>query len=343
MDAWFIWSLILLVLTLIALFVRSKAKDPGAFSDPRPETDSRRLYESSTAWEQRKDKYDESREGVQAFRSLMNGVAGTLGLLTAVFLIMSCFVIVGTNQVGVMTSFSKPQTAHSNGFVVKLPWEIKTEFDGTQQFMRFEGDGNDEEDLDKKTFPKIEVKLDGQAKAFVSGTIAWQMKAGTATEKANAVELFKTYKTFERLTKNLVSASAKKAIGEVFAHHNPLDPAKNQSLGELNKMALEQLRKEFGTELTIVSVDLRVPDYDDQTDKAIGDMQAQKAETKKAEELELTNKAKAAANAALEASVQNPAVNVANCIQAAIQMGKEPGFCLMGSSSVMVNAGGQQK
>jgi hypothetical protein len=242
-----------------------------------------------------------------------------------------------------MTSFSKPQTAHSNGFSPKLPWEVKTEFDGTQQFMRFENDGNNEEDLDKKTFPKIEVKLDGQAKAWISGTVAWQMKAGTKEEKANAVELFKTYKTFERLSRNLVNASAKKAIGEVFANHNPLDPAKNQTLGELNKLALESLRKEFGSELTIVSVDLRVPDYDDQTDNAISSMQAQKAETKKAEELLKTNQAKAAANAALEASVQNPAVNVANCIQAAIQLGREPGFCLMGSGSVMVNASGQQK
>lgn len=340
MDAWFVFCLIFLFLTMVALGIRSKAKDPGAFSVERPEINSSYVRDS---WDREKEKYEKRREGILAFRSLMNGIFGALGSITVFCLAMSCFVIVGTNQVGIMTSFSKPQTAHSNGFAGKTPWQIKTEFDGTQQFMRFEGDGNNDEDLDKKTFPRIEVKLDGQAKAWISGTIAWQMKAGTAAEKANAVELFKTYKTFERLTKNLVNASAKKSIGEVFAHHNPLDPAKNQSLGELNKMALEQLRKEFGTGLTIVSVDLRVPDYDDQTDNAISSMQAQKAETNKAEELLKTNRAKAAANAALEASVQNPAVNVANCIQAAIQMGKEPGFCLMGSGSVIVNSSGQQK
>lgn len=339
MDAWFIWCLILLALTLIAMLVRSKAKDPGEYSVPRPEIGGYTM----DRWARGAEEHEKSRENMQIFRSFMKGIVATLGGFAAFFLLMSSFVIVGTNQVGIMTSFSKPQTAHSNGFSTKLPWEVKTEFDGAQQFMRFENDGNNEDDLDKKTFPKIEVKLDGQAKAWISGTIAWQMKAGTKEEKANAVELFKTYKTFERLTKNLVNASAKKAIGEVFANHNPLDPAKNQTLGELNKLALAQLRTEFGTELTIVSVDLRVPDYDDQTDNAISSMQAQKAETKKAEELLKTNQAKAAANAALEASVQNPAVNVANCIQAAIQLGREPGFCLMGSGSVMVNASGQQK
>lgn len=360
MDALFIWFLVLGIISVLFWFARTRFKAIPEYPITKPTHENFPIQQSARnpygetrqfdplpaaldEWKRDRDYYDKNRLAVITLRSILKGSASLFGFAALLILVLSLFVVVGTNKVGIMVEAGKPVGAESNGFHFKKPWAQKTEFDGTQQFLRFDGDGNNEEDLDKKVFPRIEVKLDGQAKAWISGTIAWQMKAGTDAEKKNAVELFKTYRTFDRLTVNLAYASTRKAIGEVFAHHNPLVPEKNQDLGTLNSMALIQLQKEFEGQLFIVSVDLKVPDYDDQTDQAISALQAQKAKTGLAQEELLTNQAKSAANKALEASVQNPAVNVANCIQAAIQLGKEPGYCLMGGATPIVGTGGAKQ
>lgn len=270
----------------------------------------------------------------------VRGIGGAILFFSAIMLFWSSFSMISTNKVGIIVSFGRPVNAHNNGWAWKAPWEKKAEeFDGARQFLRFNGNGNNEEELEKKVFPCIQVKLDGQAKACINGVISWQMKAETVDEQDNALQLFKTYRTFWRLTENYVYSSSRKSLGQVYAHHNPLVDDKNQDLGSLNKMAMDQLIQEFSGELSIMSVDLAVPDYDEKTDESIAAMQAQKAKTRLAEEEKITNEKKALANNALKASVQDPAVNVANCIQAAIQLNKEPGYCLMGGSSVIVGTG----
>lgn len=267
-----------------------------------------------------------------------------LGIFILVFsafmLFLSSFSIVSTNKIGFVTQLGRPVDAYDNGWVWKAPWQnMPEQFDAARQFMRFDGQGNNEDDIDKKVFPCIEVKLDGQAKACVKGVISWQMKAETVEQKSNALALFKTYRSFDRLTRDFVYSSSRKALGEVFSHHNPLVETKNQSLGELNTMAMKQLVAEFNNELTITSVDLAVPDYDEKTDESISALQAQKAKTLLATEEQATNEAKNTANKKLLESLKDPSVNVANCIQAAIQLNKEPGYCLMGGGSVIVGTG----
>lgn len=334
MDAFFIWSMVSLAIGLLVLFARSRVKIEE-FSVPKPELS----YGEIRDWNRQREAYEERNSEKIWTRRILTGASSFFGGFALLLFIMSLFVVVGTNQVGIMTAFGKPQDAHSNGFHGKKPWEIKTEFDGTRQFLRFGGKGNNEEDLDKKEFPCIQVKLEGQATACLSGVVAWQMKADTAAEKKNAVELFKTYRTFERLTKNFVYSSSRVAFGKVFAGHNPLVEDKNQSLGELNDLSLTALKEEFSGELNIMSVDLAVPDYDPATDQSIANVQAQKAKTRLAAEEEATNIAKSKANKALQESLKDPAVNQANCIQAAKETGKEPGFCMMGGgSSVIVDS-----
>jgi regulator of protease activity HflC (stomatin/prohibitin superfamily) len=353
MDAWFLWSVAVAVMAAIIFLVRSRFK-VAEFTEPKPEKEEfpqvrREVFGNDPyamalkVWNQRKIEHEKANIGTEFIRRGLAWGAGVFGGFAIFLFIMSLFVVVGTNQVGIMTSFGKPQSAHSNGFHGKAPWEIKTEFDGTRQFLRFNGKGNNEEDLDKKEFPCIQVKLEGQATACLNGVVSWQMRAGTDAERKNAVELFKTYRTFERLTKNFVYSSSRVALGKVFANHNPLVEEKNQSLGQLNQLSLDELRREFDSELNIMSVDLAVPDYDEATDQSISNVQAQKAKTRLAAEEELTNAAKSKANKALQESLKDPAVNQANCIQAAKETGKEPGFCMMGGGSVIVDAGGAGK
>lgn len=358
MDAWLVWALIIGAIAASVLLVRSRLKKLADFQEPEPESpttsgndrynndhrDNLLQYRSQVElWKLRKAAHDKRREEALDSRSVLGAIASLFGIIAVFLFAMSCFVVVGTNKVGIMTDAGKPRNAYSNGFHLKKPWAIKTEFDGTRQFLRFDGAGNNEDTLDKKVFPCVKVKLDGQATACLSGTVAWQMKADTAQEKENAKALFKNYRTFDRLTKNFVYSTSRVAFGVVFAKHNPLVDDKNQPLSKLNSMSLDELKTEFNGELNILSVDLAVPDYDEATDKSISDVQAQKAKTRLADEEEMTNKAKAKANAALEASVQDPRVNQANCIQAAKETGKEPGYCMMGGGSTIVDTGGSNK
>lgn len=356
MDAWLVWALIFGAIGAAILLFRSRVKKIGEFKGLKPEepgTSGNSAYNNEhrdnllqyrdllEKWETLKAEHDRRREGVLVARDILSGLASVITGIAVILFAMSIFVVVGTNKVGIMTEWGKPTSAYSNGGHFKKPWAIKTEFDGTRQFLRFDGAGNNDESLEKKIYPCIKVKLDGQATACLSGTMSWQMKADTKKEKENAVELFKTYRTFERLANNFVYSTARVAFGTVFANHNPLVDEKNQSLSKLNELSLEALKKEFGDDLNVMSVDLAVPDYDDATDKSISDVQAQKAKTRLADEEEQTNIAKAKANAALAASIQDPRVNQANCIQAAKEMGKEPGYCMMGGSNVIVDTGGK--
>lgn len=283
-----------------------------------------------------------SSEDVKIVTKIVTKVATVVGVG---FFALSCFVIVGTNKIGIFTEAGAAYTAENNGFELKRPWGIKTEFDASKQFLRFCGTGNADEDPDKKEFPAINVKIDGNAKADVCGVIGWQMKAGTDAEKLNAIQLFKDYKQFERVTKNLVYPSTAKTLNIVLANHNPLDAAKNMSIKDMNENLLSALKPEFGNSIFILSVDVRIPDkgYDDITDNAIAESLAQKAKTQIAKEKELTNKAESAANAAIVASIQNASVLINKCLDIAKENGTNPGLCMWKSASYIVDSNNQQK
>jgi hypothetical protein len=229
-----------------------------------------------------------------------------------------------------------PYDATDNGFELKRPWAIKTEFDGSRQFLRFCGKGNNEEDADKKEYPAINVRIDNNAKADICGTIAWKMRATTAEERRQAIALFKEYKVFERVTRNLVYANAKVVMNEVLGNQNPLIPEKNMTVAQINKQTFTELGSELNGSVVIEAVDIAVPDYDPQTDEAIAADLAQKAKTSLAKEKEKTNVAEAAANAAIDDSIADPKVLVNKCLDIAKELGYSPGLCMVSGNSGMI-------
>jgi len=259
--------------------------------------------------------------------------------LAGFFLLMSMWVIVGTNQVGIFTSFAAPYAATDNGFELKRPWAKKTEFDGSRQFLRFCGNGNNDEDLDKRQYPGVNTKIDGNAKATLCGTIAWQMKATTDEEKQQAIELFRQYKTFERVSTNLVYPGLKVAIGKALANLNPLIAEKNMSVADINEDVLGALKTQVSGSLQVLTADIAPPDYDDDTDKAIAADLAQKAKTSLAGEKEKTNIAEAKANGAIDDSIQDPKVLVNKCLDIAKELGYNPGLCMMSSGAGIILPG----
>lgn len=328
MDAWFIWVFIWLVVSAIIFFVV-----------PRFYTTSKVKTEVHGYGAQR---YEEVVTKSNP-RSLIKKLALIPLALAVFFFFQSTYVIVNTNQVGIFTSMGRPYDATDNGWEWKQPWAKKTEFDGARQFLRFCGAGNNEEDLDKKVYPGVSTKIDGNAKADICGVIAWQMKATTEQEKENAISLFKDYRVFERVTTNLVYSNLKVAIGSALAKLNPLIPEQNMTVAQINESVLNQLKKEFDGSVVVQAADISVPDYDPQTDSAIAADLAQKAKTSLEKEKKLTNEAASAANAAIVGSIQDPQVLVNKCLDIAKELGYNPGLCMMSGNGMILDGSALNK
>lgn len=297
MDGWFIFALILAGLgVIIFLFSLAASATPARGSDVSPK---------------------------KASRGLSKVLLGAAVVATAI----ASFTMISTNTIGIFTEAGAPYTAADNGWEWKRPWARVVEFDASRQFLRFCGDGNNEEEPDAKVFPKISTKIDGNAKADICGTIAWQMKATTDAEKDNAKQLFRDYKEFNRVTANLVYPSAKVAVAAALKNLNPLVAEKNMSVADINDAVQRELNANLKGGVTIQAVDISVPDYDGDTDKAIAQDLAQKALTSLATERIKTNEQESLANKALVANL-NPLVLVDKCIEVAKQNGSNPGYCM---------------
>lgn len=318
MDAWFIWFFVWLVIAILVYFVVSRFFKA---------VHTYRRYPSQTTTYPRR---------------LVKKLALIPLVLAAFCLLQSTYVIVNTNQVGIFTSMGRPYDATDNGWEFKQPWAKKTEFDGARQFLRFNGDGNNEDDADKKVYRRVSTKIDGNAKADISGVIAWQMKATSEEEKKNAIQLFKDYRVFERVTNNLVYSNLKVAIGSALANLNPLIPEKNLTVAQINDKVLTELRNQFNGSIVIQAADISVPDYDAQTDEAIAADLAQKAKTSLEKEKELTNAAASRANAAIVTSIQDPQVLINKCLDIAKELGYNPGLCMM-SGNILVDGSALNK
>lgn len=327
MDGWFIVSIILGIIALGAfvwwVMLRGKAAAP-----PQPErSDFKELREYSAAFDQWKYQDRRSLEVAEG-RTVLGAVAIVATGVAGLFFFLSLWVIVPTNKIGIVTEFGKPTTAIPNGWQWKAPWANVTEFDASRQFMKFGGKGNDEvADADNKQWPAIPVKMDKEATAAVYVTVSWQMKAGTKAEKDQAVELFRNYKTFPRLTENFMAASVRSAMQATYANVNPLVADKNPSFAELSVTAMGELKKIVGTEVVILSVQVTGADYDDKTDGSIKDMQAEFARTELAIQQKETNRKISEANAALVSSLSDEILKDA-CVKGAIAAGQNPGACL---------------
>lgn len=320
MDAWFVWTIIFLVIALLMY--------AGSFFV---------IKEKSVVIRTNQGRYgDETKTNIIPVRSKFRQIILVPLALALITFMVSCWVIVGTNQVGIFTSMGAPYAATDNGFEFKKPWAKKTEFDGSRQFLRFCGKGNNEEDADKKEYPAVNVRIDGNAKADICGNIAWKMRATTPEERKQAISLFREYKVFERVTRNLVYANTKVVMNKVLGTQNPLIPEKNMTVAQINERTLIELRSELNGAVIIEAADISVPDYDPNTDSAIEADLAQKAKTTLAQEKERTNTAEAAANAAIDDSIADPKVLVNKCLDIAKELGYNPGLCMVSGNSGMI-------
>lgn len=233
------------------------------------------------------------------------GSAGVAFLFALVFLVFASTTVVGTRQIGIETTFSRPTgTTLTNGLHLKAPWTEVTEMDGAVQIDQHTGDH------------RIKVRLGNSSTADADVSVRWQIKPDATPD------LFVQYKTFDNVRSNLVTRNLQVALNEVFASFDPLAPQNldRSPLPELSEKAKVILAAKVGDQVEILDVAVPTIDYDDGTEQKINQLNQERAATAVAEQAKKTAVEQAKANGELAGSVSHdPNVLVSKCLTSPVR------------------------
>lgn len=207
--------------------------------------------------------------------------------------------VVSTRNIGIVTTFGKPNEELSNGWHMVSPWQEVTEMDGAIQLQKFEGD------------KAMTVRLGNNSTANANVTIQWRL------DPAAAPSLFMDYRTFDGIRDNLVDKELQVAMNSEFAKFDPLAPgnADGAPLVAISKHVEDDVQRAVGKRIEIEKVFVPLLAYDQQTQDRINALNIEKANTRVAEQAKQTAQAQADANRILASSVNNdPNVITANCV-----------------------------
>ena len=340
MPGTFIFAIIIAVLALLVTaawrYFRHTARKEAQAAQPAKD---------NTASSSRSD-YDYGNSRQTSSRSdeiPASSVARALGIATIVLwafsLLLTFFAsatIVSTKNVGVVTSFGRPTGSLDNGFHMVLPWEKVTELDGAIQTDSHVGNGKDD------STPCTTVRIAHQSTACVDNSIRWRIRQGSADS------LFRDYKDFANIRDSLVTRELGAALNTVFKDFDPLatdakgnaiSPSQDVLSGSVTKL----LQAQIGSDVEVLNVIVPIVHFDDNIQGRINALQTEVANTRIAQQRQLTADADAIANGKLAGSVSHdPNVLVSKCFDTLAQMVKDKqpvpaGFsCWPSSSSAVV-------
>ncbi|WP_100524313.1 SPFH domain-containing protein [Mycobacteroides abscessus] len=259
-------------------------------------------------------------------------VSIVVGVVAILILALSSITMVSTKNIGVVTTFGRPSQFLDNGPHLIAPWQDVTELDGAIQTDNHIDEG------DKKT--AIDARLGNNSTARVDTTVVWRLKPEAAPS------LFQDYRGFDAIRDNLVTREFTAAINDTLAGYNPLtqvgegDGAIN---GKLATLVLDKLKVKVGNRIEVIGVNIPVIHFDDRTQQSINNLQTEIANTKIAEQRQLTAIAEAKANTKLAESVSHdPNVLVSKCLDLVREKGGSPAGCWPGSAGAVVAIPGQK-
>lgn len=180
--------------------------------------------------------------------------AGAFVLLWGLVFGIASATTVSARSVGIETGFGKYQGTLDNGFHWKAPTHSVEEFSTQIQTMKL--DGGD------KNPGRVKVTYKGGGQGSIAATVAWKI----SDKEAKA--LWERYRSFERVEKDLVQASAEAAVRTVVNGYIPTDAqAKGTDIASGVKTQLALDFSKYGVEIDSV----RVTDVglDDKTQQSI--------------------------------------------------------------------------
>lgn len=262
----------------------------------------------------------------------------TLGALTALFVLISSWTPVGTQNIGIVTSFGRPVSHLDNGLHFIAPWDQVTQMDGAIQTDSYTGS------------QCINIRVAQQQTACATVSIRWRIRPDAVDE------LFRNYQyptVFTAIQDSLVTRELAVALNRQFAGYDPIasltssvKPGQpgNPTVAQLAAAVTSQMQREIGSQIQVDNVLIPLVTYDATVQNRINTVLAQTAQTDVAEQAIRTAQAQAQANKDLAASVSNnPGVLQSQClnlVNEAIKANYQfpAGFSCFGGSSVGVVA-----
>lgn len=275
------------------------------------------------------------------FGGIMGG-ATAVAALGWLLVFLSCVAVVGTKNVGVLTTFGHPDGYLSNGFHLTAPWQSVTELDDAVQTDTYASDGGAAGHQQGGAVGTcIAVRIARQGTACVNVSARWQIKP------SGVDYLFRNFHDNNSIQDNLVLRDLQTAMNQAFSSYDPLGIdteglSTNKPLGDMATAVRDQLRSEIGQWIDISSISIPLLNFDPATQDKINQLQQQVAATRVAAQAVLTAKSQAEANQVLAASVgHDPNVLTDKCLnilKEAVDKGQAlpAGFsCFTGSSATV--------
>lgn len=287
----------------------------------------------------RRDRYGD-RAGPETTRFWAKIATIGLAALTGILTLACSFWIVGTQNIGIVTSFGKPVGEVGNGAQWTWPWQQVHDMDYSVQVTDFPAAGC-----------QIQLRLSEGQTACAKVAVRWQVN----TRAADA--LFRRYKGSTQGVENgVLIPELQNTANQVFAGYDPVallnstapvGSPRNPTVPQLAQQVKDQLSATIGDEVQIISLFMPNIAYSPQVQQRINAVLAQKAQTLIAQQSEQTATAQAAANKAISASVSHdPNVLVAQCLnimQEIVKNGDTPpvNMCNLGGSGTGVIVSGR--
>lgn len=245
--------------------------------------------------------------------------AAGVATLGAIVLAIGSFTIVGTREIGVVTTFGRPTGELPNGFHFKAPWSKVTEMDGAIQINTHTGDD------------APLVRLANNSMARVDNSAQWRLRS------AQVEQMFLDYRNFDNIRENLVTRQLTTALNEAFETVDPLSSDHSDGIDttQMGEKVAAMLRDRVGEQVEIINVLTPVIHYDEATQKRVDAFNVERANTRIAQQRQQTADAEAKANEILSRSVsRDPNVLVSKCLDASRDNRTSPLGCWPGAAAV---------
>lgn len=334
----FVISIIMLILAIVATIAWRMTRSNETQSRPVREhqEDDWNYRNRVTTW-----------ENSQRNQVVVPGLA-PLGVfvLFLLCLTLSSLTMVGTKQVGVVTTFNRPTGTMTNGLHLKAPWQKVTEMDGTIQTDSYVGGGDKGQCID--------IRIGNGSVACIDTTIRWRI----VPDEADV--LFQDYRNQQddvndAIQESLVKRELTGALNEVYGGYDPLAAVKGGENVEVDALsagvqsAMLNRVKTLGNgtpQVEVLSVTTPLIRLDSTTQEKIDAYQQEVANTRIAEQKKETAIQESLANAEISESISNdPNVLAYKCLNIMDQLAKsEQGvpvgmYCFPGGNAPVIVPG----
>jgi regulator of protease activity HflC (stomatin/prohibitin superfamily) len=238
-----------------------------------------------------------------------------IGFIAVLVLFFSMYRSVPPRSVGIEVQLGKVQGTLQSGPHLVKPWTKVINFPSTIETTKLQGQGtaNDEDG------PCVSVRLGNQTTACVNVTAQWQVDVndGDGVDK-----LYAQYRSFDHIEPSLVMPQTLHSLYKSMETFNPIATL-NRDTGSVDVRTADfeaqgqaELQEAVGSAIKITKYTINLIQYDQDTQNKINNFAGSVADTRIAQQQEITNQAKSRANDALASSdaSKNPAVLAQNCL-----------------------------